>query len=135
VYETKLIEVVFPHLAGMSFEQVDDEGDAVRISVRSRRGDAACPGCATVSAAVHSRYQRRLADLPVGGRPVSIVVAVRRFVWNRPRWPPNSFRPRSGAQAPAIRPPTSRGITETVGITYQVDLDYSRFGFPHGVPR
>jgi transposase len=79
VHAARLVEVVFPHLVGMSIEQVDDEGGVVRISARSRRGDAPCPGCSTVSVAVHSRYQRRLADLPVGGRPVSILLAVRRF--------------------------------------------------------
>jgi transposase len=74
-----LIELVFPHLAGISVEQIETEGGAVRISARSRSDGATCPDCSTVSAAVHSRYQRRLADLPVGGRPVSILLAVRRF--------------------------------------------------------
>jgi transposase len=79
VNEAKLVEIVFPHLAGMSVERVEEEGGGVWIWARSRRGDAACPDCATVSVAVHSRYQRRLADQPVGGRPVWILLAVRRF--------------------------------------------------------
>jgi transposase len=45
----------------------------VQIWVRSRTAGMACPDCAIVSEAVHSRYQRRLADLPIGGRPVSIL--------------------------------------------------------------
>jgi transposase len=79
VYEARLIEVVFPQLAGLLVDRVDEEGDAVRIWVRSRNGESACPDCAVVSSAVHSRYVRQPTDLPVGGRPVSILLAVRRF--------------------------------------------------------
>jgi hypothetical protein len=32
-----------------------------------------------VSTRVHSRYRRRLADLPVAGRPVEVWLAMRRF--------------------------------------------------------
>jgi transposase len=79
VHEARLIEVVFPQLAGLLVERVDDEGGVVRIWVRSRSTEVACPDCAAVSSAVHSRYIRRPADLPVGGRPVSVLLAVRRF--------------------------------------------------------
>ncbi|MFC5102207.1 transposase family protein [Kibdelosporangium philippinense] len=49
------------------------------IRARSRQVDAACPDCGTGSSTVHSRYQRRLDDRPVSGRPVSILLTVRRF--------------------------------------------------------
>ena len=32
-----------------------------------------------MSTRVHSRYRRHLADLPVSGRPVEVVLTVRRF--------------------------------------------------------
>jgi len=32
-----------------------------------------------VSTRVHSRYRRRLVDLPVSGRPVEVMLTVRRF--------------------------------------------------------
>jgi transposase len=79
VHEASLTEIVFPHLAGMVVERVEAVDGVVQIWARSRSTAMACPDCAIVSEAVHSRYQRRLADLPVGGRPVSILVAVRRF--------------------------------------------------------
>jgi hypothetical protein len=41
VHEARLIEVVFPQLAGLLVERVDDEGGAVRIWVRSRSTE--CP--------------------------------------------------------------------------------------------
>ncbi|MGN5376979.1 ISL3 family transposase [Streptomyces lasalocidi] len=40
---------------------------------------AACPACGTLTARVHSRYVRRLADSAVGGHPVLIELQVRRF--------------------------------------------------------
>lgn len=40
---------------------------------------AVCPACATVSHRIHSRYRRRLADLPIGTQPVVIELTVRRF--------------------------------------------------------
>jgi hypothetical protein len=88
VDEAELIEIVFPHLAGLLVDRVDEEDGAIRIWVRSRSSEAACPDCATVSAGVHSRYVRRRGDLPVGRRAVSILLAVRRFFC------PNSDCPR-----------------------------------------
>jgi transposase len=79
VSAAKLVEVVFPHLVGMVVEEVDGDGSEVLIRARSRRVDAACPDCGTGSSTVHSRYQRRLDDRPVSGRPVSILLTVRRF--------------------------------------------------------
>jgi hypothetical protein len=38
-----------------------------------------CSGCGRVSTRVHSRYRRRVADLPVSGRPVVLWLTVRRF--------------------------------------------------------
>jgi hypothetical protein len=46
--------------------------------------EATCPDCAAVSTAVRSRYLRRPADLPVGGRPVSILLAVRQLFCPNP---------------------------------------------------
>jgi hypothetical protein len=49
------------------------------VLARARPGTASCPACGTVSARVHSRYARRLADAAIGGRRVMIRLTVRRF--------------------------------------------------------
>jgi transposase len=78
--ETVLLVMLFPQLAGLDIVSVEDlAGDGVRISARSRAESAACRRCGQVSASGHDRYPRRLRDLPCGGRPVEIVVSVRRF--------------------------------------------------------
>ncbi|HLK79185.1 MAG TPA: transposase family protein [Streptosporangiaceae bacterium] len=45
---------------------------------------ASCPRCGQFSQRVHSAYERRLADAPVGGQPVTIRLAVRRFFCGNP---------------------------------------------------
>jgi transposase len=62
-------------------DATSDEAGAL-IMVRSVALVSACPGCGTQSGRVHSRYRRRLADLPIAGRPARVVVLARRFYCN-----------------------------------------------------
>ena len=52
-----------------------------RISIRARAGASrcACPICGALSRRIQSRYFRRVADLPLGGRRVDVQILVRRF--------------------------------------------------------
>jgi transposase len=56
---------------------VNDESVWLRLTATAPT--AACPGCAVPSSSVHSRYQRRLTDLPWGTRAVRIHLTVRKF--------------------------------------------------------
>lgn len=78
-YRADLVGVLFPHMAGTVVDSVCSEDSGVGIDARARVSAVACPDCAVVSASVHSRYERRLADLPVGGQPVCVRLTVRRF--------------------------------------------------------
>ena len=49
------------------------------IAMRASGRISRCPGCGAISARIHSRHRRRLADLPIGNRPVRLVVLARRF--------------------------------------------------------
>src|SRR6266852_4919114 len=51
----------------------------VMITARASSPTAPCPCCGTVSKCVHSHYQRTLRDRPASGRPVHLVMQVRRF--------------------------------------------------------
>jgi transposase len=59
-------------------EAISDDA-ATLIRVRSASRASTCPGCGTRSPRIHSRYHRRLADLPIAGKPVRLVVEARRF--------------------------------------------------------
>ena len=51
-------------LAGLVVECIALDGDRVRALARSSAAAASCTYCGRASRRVHSRYVRRLADLP-----------------------------------------------------------------------
>jgi len=55
------------------------DGAGMVITVRAVSRANTCPGCGTRSERIHSRYRRHLADLPIAGRPVRLLVMARRF--------------------------------------------------------
>jgi transposase len=83
--------VLLPHLAGVTVEAVTAAAGLLLVAARARAPGAACPGCGTVSGRVHSRYARTLDDAAVGGRPVAIVLAARRFFCPDPGCPRKTF--------------------------------------------
>lgn len=71
---------MFPHLVTVLVERVVVESGVLRVAASTKGGTAAaCPGCGASSMRVHSRYGRRIADAPVGTRPVLIELSVRRL--------------------------------------------------------
>jgi transposase len=56
------------------------EKEGVLLQLMTTASAACCPRCAVLSSSVHRRYQRRLADLPWGTRPVRLQLTVRTFV-------------------------------------------------------
>ena len=64
---------------GFDVESAVCDGAATVITVRPTSDTSLCPGCGASSGRIHSRYQRRLTDLPLAGRPVRLVVVARSF--------------------------------------------------------
>ena len=64
---------------GFVVENATYDGAITVITVRRATRTGFCPGCGTISERIHSRYHRRVADLPLAGRSVRLVVAARRF--------------------------------------------------------
>lgn len=52
---------------------------SIEVQLRTSGLAACCPLCGTASRQVHSRYQRKLGDLPWEGIPVSILLQTRKF--------------------------------------------------------
>ena len=65
--------------SGLLVQQLLPASNRITIIARPRRNSAACPDCAVLSRRVHSRYDRRLGDLPWQGRPVTLHIQARRF--------------------------------------------------------
>lgn len=55
------------------------EGDSTVLTIRAASASSLCPSCGAVSDRVHSRYPRRLADLPIAGRRAVLMLQARRF--------------------------------------------------------
>jgi transposase len=74
-----LITALLPATHGISLTEVSVEDASVGLRLTATVPTAACPDCAVPSSSVHSRYQRRLTDLPWGTRAVHIQLIVRKF--------------------------------------------------------
>ena len=116
--EACCLRLFFPHLDGLHVGRVEDAGNAVLITARSRAAEAACHRCGLSSARVHSRYRRRLHDLAAGGRAVTIGLEVRRFFCGNPVCGLRTF----AEQVPAVtqrhqrRTPLLRSQLEAVAL-------------------
>jgi transposase len=64
---------------GLVLDDVEISSTRIAMTVRSATPEGCCPDCGRRSARVHSRYTRRLLDLPSHGRMVELRVAARRF--------------------------------------------------------
>ncbi|MFE6892016.1 hypothetical protein [Streptomyces sp. NPDC057694] len=53
---------LLPQLNAVEVGSIEEFGDVVVISARSRAGPAACTGCGRISDWEHSRYVRHVAD-------------------------------------------------------------------------
>ena len=91
-----VLGVLLPHLAGTVAEKAELAGARLCIWARARADQAACPACGRFSGRVHSRYERRLADAAIGGRPVLIRLTVRRFFCPAPDCPVITFAEQAG---------------------------------------
>jgi len=98
-----LLAVLFPHLAGLRVHKVEDAGDAVMILASSRADSACCPRCGQESARVHGGYARIVADGAAGGRPVLIVLRVRRFRCRNTECPAVTFAEQAGGLSERYR--------------------------------
>ena len=65
--------------SGLVVDRVDQTDDAIVVMVRSSAASGPCPGCRAPSKRIHSRYRRRLSDLPWAGRSVQFVLLAPRF--------------------------------------------------------
>jgi transposase len=113
--ESVLLVMLFPQLAGLDVLQ---GADGVRIAARTRTVPAACRLCGQASSAGHDRYPQWLRDLPCGGRPVEIVVSVRRLRCANAGCPAATF----AEQLPGLtawyqrRTPGLRGLLEMAAL-------------------
>ena len=69
---------------GLEVTSVSEAPDEVVVRVTSCRATSCCPLCSTPSSAIHSYYRRRPYDLPCTGRPIRLLLTVRKFFCREP---------------------------------------------------
>src|SRR5262245_13586734 len=75
----------------LHLERVSSEPDRITLIVKTASRQALCPRCRTPSAHLHSRYVRRLADLPWLGVAVRLELHTRRFYCHHSDCPQRIF--------------------------------------------
>jgi transposase len=55
------------------------EADYIQLHLATKSATAFCPFCGCPAGRIHSKYSRKLADLPWAGKPVQILLQVSRF--------------------------------------------------------
>lgn len=94
--------------AGLAVDRAIVAPDGVVVAVRSRAAAAPCPICRRPSRRVHSRYVRRLGDLPWQGRVARLDLQVRRFRCSDPGCARRIFAERLPEVAPQRARRTAR---------------------------
>lgn len=79
---------------GSRFDDCFLDLDNLTVYLAITTPNAACPVCSSDAHTVHSRYTRRLADLPCLGRAVRLQATVRRFSCPEPECPRRIFAER-----------------------------------------
>ncbi len=76
---------------GLSIERVMESADRLLVHVICASAPVSCPLCGTAAHLIHSRYSRRVADLPCASRQVTLVLTVRKFFCPNPSCPRKIF--------------------------------------------
>ncbi|RWX14317.1 transposase, partial [Rhizobium leguminosarum] len=66
--------------AGLIVERSDESNGVIIVSARAAADRRSCPLCNRMSDRVHSRYVRKIADLPCAGTRVQLRLSARRFI-------------------------------------------------------
>ncbi len=98
------LTAVFPQFHGLHIDHACAEPTGLTLVATTTAKTARCPICRQRGRRVHSRYRRRVADLPCAGRAVALVIHARRFFCPTVNCPRTTFRER----LPALVAPGAR---------------------------
>src|SRR5947199_10490803 len=92
--ETETLSSLFLLPDHIAVEAVYPTKRRLTIQVSCTLKSASCPLCQQSSERIHSSYERTVADVPCGGRLVTLALTVRKFVCHAPDCPRKIFTER-----------------------------------------
>ncbi len=101
---------------GLEITSSSESADELLVRVTSNRSHSPCPLCATPSQAIHSYYRRKPLDLPCTGRPIRLLLTVKKFFCRVASCPRKIFTER----IPALLHPSSRLTTRLRSAVQEV---------------
>jgi transposase len=113
-----MIDPLLPEPLGLVSCRVQIGHNSIVILAGTTAPSALCPACGCSSSRVHSHYARHLADLPWHGRPVRVVLTVRRFFCDAVACQRRIFAERVPAVAAARARQTGRLAQALTGIAF-----------------
>jgi transposase len=69
---------------GLELVGCERSDEMLLVTMASTQRSPCCPLCGVAGKRVHSRYRRRVADLPWGGQPVRLLLQVRKYFCETP---------------------------------------------------
>jgi transposase len=75
---------LFPLPEGLEMTSIGETSEELLVRVTSHCSSSLCPQCSAPSSAIHSYYRRHPRDLPCTGRPIRLVLTVRKFFCRNP---------------------------------------------------
>jgi len=107
---------LFPLPVGLELTSVSEGADVVLVRVTSGRPNSPCPLCSTPSSSIHSYYRRHPMDLPCAGRPIRLLLTVRKFFCRNAACTRKIFTER----LPELIEPSSRLTTRRRGAVQEI---------------
>lgn len=70
---------LLPLPQGLEITSISETPEELLVRVTSHRTSSCCPVCGVPSSAIHSYYRRKPRDLPCVGRPLRLLLTVKKF--------------------------------------------------------
>src|SRR5215831_16973904 len=103
---------------GLEITSSSESPDALLVHVTSHRTSSVCPLCREPSQAIHSSYQRKPMDLPCAGRPIRLLLTVRKFFCRKTTCTRKVFTER----LPELLKPSSRLTNRLRSAVHEIGL-------------
>ncbi len=103
---------------GLDITSITESSDGLLIHVTSCCPSSVCPLCRVPSSAIHSYYSRKPMDLPCAGRPIRLLLTVKKFFCREATCPRKIFTER----LPEFLQPSSRLTIRLRNAVQQIGL-------------